>query len=282
MKLGVTGFPPMTFRLLSMLMGLPLLLLVVRAMKVRLTIPRRHWPELTKLALTNMVFWHAVAIIAIEQLSSGRAAILGYTMPMFSAVWGFALFGQRLAPRQLVGVAAAFVGAGLLLWHELARLSGSPLAVFAMLATASVWALGTQQLRRTRIEQPVMAITFWMTVISTGVLCMLTAALESTRWHAPPPTVWWAAGYNALGVFAIAQPAWFYLARSLPPAASTLSTMMIPVLGVLSGAYFLREQLHWQDGAAVVLMMVAIATVLWPARAARLGAGQTTGETQRS
>ena len=39
-------------------------------------------------------------------------------------------------------------------------------------------------------------------------------------------------------------------------------------IGTLSGAWWLDETLHWQDGAAVVLMMVAIASVLWPARTA--------------
>ena len=64
----------------------------------------------------------------------------------------------------------------------------------------------------------------------------------------------------------LAHAAWFYLARSLPPVASTLSVMFIPVLGVFSGALWLGEVLHWQDWAAVVLMVVAIASVLWPAR----------------
>ena len=59
---------------------------------------------------------------------------------------------------------------------------------------------------------------------------------------------------------------WFVLARGLPPVASTLSVMFIPVLGVFSGAVWLNESLHWQDWSAVVLMMVAIASVLWPAR----------------
>ena len=59
---------------------------------------------------------------------------------------------------------------------------------------------------------------------------------------------------------------WLVLARSLPPAASTLSVMMIPVLGAVSGALWLGEALHWQDAAAVVLMGVAIGSVLWPAR----------------
>jgi drug/metabolite transporter (DMT)-like permease len=62
-----------------------------------------------------------------------------------------------------------------------------------------------------------------------------------------------------------AQAAWLSLARNLPPLASTLSVMFIPVLGVFSGAYFLNEDLHWQDWAAIVLIVLAIASVLWPA-----------------
>jgi drug/metabolite transporter (DMT)-like permease len=75
-------------------------------------------------------------------------------------------------------------------------------------------------------------------------------------------------GYNAVLIFGFAHATWFYLARGLPPVASTLSVMFIPVLGVFSGALWLGEVLHWQDWAAVVLMVVAIASVLWPARPA--------------
>jgi len=49
--------------------------------------------------------------------------------------------------------------------------------------------------------------------------------------------------------------------------ASTLSVMLIPVLGVFSGSLWLGEVLHWQDWAAVVLMVVSICSVLWPAAA---------------
>ncbi|NCV02711.1 MAG: EamA family transporter, partial [Proteobacteria bacterium] len=65
---------------------------------------------------------------------------------------------------------------------------------------------------------------------------------------------------------AFAQSAWLTLARGLPPVASTLSVMFIPVLGVFTGAIWLGEVLHWQDWAAVALMVVAIASVLWPER----------------
>jgi len=266
MKLGVTHYPPLTFRTLSMWLGLPVLWLAVRALRVPLRIERRDWGELGTLTLTNMIVWHVLAILSVQALSSGRAAILGYTMPIFSALWGVALFGQRLAGRQLAGVAAASFGVTLLLWHELARLAGKPWGAAGMLVSAAVWALGTQQLRRTRIGAPTLAIVFWMTALTTAVMTVLATLFEHDRWTWPGPTTWATIVFNAVLIFGFAQPVWLYLARTLPPVASTLSVMLIPVLGTLSGAWWLNEQLHWQDGAAIVLMLAAIASVLWPAR----------------
>ena len=264
MKFGVTGFPPLTFRTLCMWLGLPLLGGFLWLRRVPFAIGREHWRELALLTVFNMFFWHTLAILAIQSLSSGRAAILGYTMPVFSAVIGALWFGQRLIPRAWGGVAAAALGVVLLLWHEVTTLSGKPLGVAMMLVAAATWAIGTQLMRRTRINAPTLAISFWMTLLTTLWMTLLSVLFERGAWTAPNPAQWAAIVYNAVGVFAFAQVVWLILARELPPIASTLSVMMIPVLGVFSGAWWLGEVLHWQDWAAVALVMLAIATVLWP------------------
>lgn len=266
MKLGVTGFPPLSFRMLCLWLGTPILGLALVVMKVPFRIARVHWRELLVLAVFNMFIWHALMIIAVQSLSSGRAAILGYTMPMFSALLGAWVFGDQLAKRSWAGVAAASLGVVLLLWHELSNLSGRPTGVLLALGAASTWALGTQMLRRTTLPVPTLAISFWMTLLTAGVMTLLAVVFESDRWVAPSPSNWFAIVYNAVLVFGFAHAAWFYLARSLPPVASTLSVMLIPVLGVFSGALWLGEVLHWQDWAAVGLMMASIAAVLWPRR----------------
>jgi drug/metabolite transporter (DMT)-like permease len=267
MKMGVTGFPPLTFRASSIVLGIPVLALGLAMMKVPFAIPRRHWKELALLTLTNMIVWHICIILAVRQLSSGRAAILGYTMPIFSAVIGASFFGAKLVPRAWLGVGAAAVGIVLLLWFEFTGLAGHPGGVGLALVAACVWALGTQLLRRTKMEVSTLTISFWMIVASGVVMTLLALVFERDQWVPPSQPVVWAILYNAILIFGYAQAAWFTLARSLPPIASTLSVMFIPVLGVFSGALWLGEVLHWQDWAAVALMMVAIASVLWPARA---------------
>jgi drug/metabolite transporter (DMT)-like permease len=269
MKLGVSGtpaqpqsFPPLTFRALSMLFGLPVLGAALLWLKVPLTLPRAAWGQVARLSLSNMIIWHIVVITSLQQLSSGRSAILGYTMPVFSALWGYWVFGERLTWRQSAGVAAAAVGVVLLLWSEFSHMAGAPWAAIALLGAACVWAYGTHMLRRSTLTVPLLTVVFWMTAITTVVMAVLALLFERTLWRVPELPVMGSIAYNAVGVFGFAHAAWFYLARSLPPVASSISVMLIPVLGTFSGALALGEALHWQDYAAMVLMVVAIAAVL--------------------
>jgi drug/metabolite transporter (DMT)-like permease len=212
-------------------------------------VPRQHWGELLWLAATNMFVWHVCIILAVRTLSSGRAAILGYTMPVFSAVLGRTAVLCRAEPARLVGVGAAALGVALLLWHELTHLAGRPLGVALALLAAATWALGTQLLRRSRIGLPTLTLAFWMTGLTGVVMSVLAWLFEREQWQLPNAATSGAIVFNAVLIFGFAQPAWFFLARGLPPLASTLSVMLIPVLGVFSGALWLGEALHWQDWA---------------------------------
>jgi drug/metabolite transporter (DMT)-like permease len=276
MKLGVgSGFAPLTFRAISMWIGIPVFALGLMVLKVPFRIPRgeqdqswKHWRELLLLAVFNMFIWHGCIILAVTLLSSGRAAILGYTMPIFSAIIGVGFFADKLSARGWLGVGSAAFGVMLLLIHEFGKLAGAPLGVLLALIAASTWALGTQLLRRTRIPVATLSLSFWMTVLTAIVMTILSIVFEQQRWRMPTRIEWLSILFNAVLIFGFAHATWFYLARSLPPIASTLSVMMIPVLGVFSGAAWLGEKLFWQDWAAVALMVVAIGSVLWPKKVA--------------
>ncbi|TFW10537.1 EamA family transporter [Oxalobacteraceae bacterium OM1] len=262
MKLGVRDFPPLTFRTISMLGGLPTLWLAARLQGASLAIPKGEFGKILRLAIPNMLLWHVFVILGVRMLSSGRAAILGYTMPVWAVLCGVIFFGERPARRAWFGVGCALAGAVLLMSSELANLSGQPLGSLLVLAAAAGWGYGTVLMRRSTVAMPTISLTFWMMAITSVIMTLLSIVFEHDAWHAPDATTWGAIIYNAVLIFGFAHTVWFGLARNLPPVASSLSVMMIPVLGVFSGAWLLGETPHWQDYAAMGLILVAMSTVL--------------------
>lgn len=261
MKLGVAHFPAMGFRLLCMAGGLVALGLALKLRGDSLQVPRQAWATVVKLAIPNMVIWHLFAICAVKLLSSGRAAILGYTMPIWAVVWGLLIFRERIALSAWIGIGCALAGTVLLLSGEIAALTGSPAGTLLMLVAAAGWGFGTQLMKRTRTDVPIGALTFWMLAVTLPFLAAGSLLFE-TGWRMPTGIEWAAIGYNAVVVFAYCHLVWFALARSLPPVVSSLSIMFIPVVGVFSGMWLLGETPHWQDYAAIVLMFAALSSVM--------------------
>ena len=267
MKYGVRSLPPLEFRGLSVAGGILTMFVVLRVRGESLWVARSQWPVIVKLALSNMVVWHLLSIFAIAMLSSGRSAILAYTMPIWAALWGLLLFRERLGLGLWIGIACALTGTLLLLSGELGTLTGKPLGLVLMLISAAAWGLGTQMMKRAHFDMPLTVLTFWMLIVTLAFILLATPFTDAWQW--PNAGDWAAIAYNAVIVFAFCHIIWFRLARILPPVMSSLSIMMIPVVGVFSGMVLLGEAPHWQDYAAVVLILLALASVLFAPRLAR-------------
>ena len=262
MKIGVTDFPALTFRILGTFGALPVLWLAARSQGMSMAIPKGQFMTVVHLAIPNVLFWNLFMILGITTLSSGRSAILGYTMPVWVVVFGMILFREMPNKIAWLGIACATLGTLLLLSSEFDRLSGQPLGSILMLAAAASWGYGTLRMRRTKLEMTNIVLTFWMVLLASIVMGVIALIFEGHLWHMPTMPQWLSIAYNAILVFGFAFVVWFRLARILPPVASGLSVMMIPVVGVFSGAWMLGETPHWQDYCAMVLILVSLGTVL--------------------
>ncbi|MCQ8894980.1 DMT family transporter [Limnobacter humi] len=269
MKYAVTHYTPLSFRFFCMLLGAFIMWGLAAAMKVSLRVPKALWGRMLWLCLPNMIGWHVFCVLAVKELSSGRAAILGYTMPVWTVLTGL-LFKHPVGARGWIGLALAMVATLLLLSSEFNAIAGSPLGVLLMCIAAGSWGLGTTLIKRFPVDLHPLAFThfmMWPTMAAMGTLAVVLEGLGPGHL----PTTWpqiWPIVYNAVGVFAFAQVGWFTLAKSLPPVASSLSVMMIPVVGVMAGAFFLGEAPHWPDFAALGLILTAMVVVLLPRRTA--------------
>jgi drug/metabolite transporter (DMT)-like permease len=247
-------------------LGAAWLFLYFRHKGIRMWPAGTEWRTVATLAVPNMLGWHTISIFGLKELSSGRASILGFTMPIWTVLLGAAFFGQKLTPRVVWATVAVSVAIALLMAHELQNLAGRPLGVLWMELAALSWALGTLMMRRATITLPTEALVVWMMLLTCGCVWVLAFVFEPVPSFQFSPAMWGSLLYGVLINYGFAQIIWFSLARNLPPATSAMSVMAIPLIGTLSATFIVGEVPHWQDYVAVALVMSAIAAVLLPAR----------------
>jgi drug/metabolite transporter (DMT)-like permease len=277
MKITLQELTPLYFRASTMLLGTLCLFVYVWRQGERMWPQgRSEWWAIAWLCVPNVLGWHTMAIFGVQELASGRAAILGFTMPIFTVVLGALFFRERITPRVWLALVAVSTAIGLLLWHELQSLGGRPIGIAWMLGAAASWALGTLAFKRARLSLAPTVVTVWMLLLGAAVLWPLAFALEPLPSPAAfSPRMWLVLAYGAFINFGAAQLIWFGLARHLPPATSAMSVMAIPLVGTLSAALLVGEIPHWQDWLAIVFVTIAIASVLLPARGPRTAASAT-------
>jgi drug/metabolite transporter (DMT)-like permease len=267
MKIALREVSPMYFRGVTMGLGALWLLFYFRFQGLRLwPANRREWRDIVLLGIPNMFLWHALSILGVMSLPSGRASILGFTMPVWTVVIGVMFMGAQFTPRIMAAVIATLAAIGLLISHEFTALQGRPMGILWMELGALSWAIGTLWMRRISFTMPVQSLTVWMMLISSPLILLVAAGTEPWPTWELSPLAWSSLAYAVLINYGFAQIIWFGMARDLPPATSAMSIMAVPVVGTLSASLLIGELPHWQDYAAMVCVVLAIAAVLLPQR----------------
>ena len=263
----VNEMPPMSFRALSMAFGLPVLWLLVKSQGLTVRVAREHWGELLAIALTNMVIWFVLAMFGIALLSSGRAAIIGYTMPVWALLASVMLYRNPLTWRATLGVLCSLIATVLLALDEMSHFAGQPLGLVFTFGAAISWGIGNAMMKHTRLSISSLALTFWSLAVGAVCFTFLAWVFERDVWRWPNLWQSLAIGYGGVMTFAVSYVAWFRVARKLTPVTSGLSIMLVPVIGVFGGHFFLGETIALTDVLALGFILSAMAIVLIPTRA---------------
>lgn len=265
MKVALGEVPPWTFRSFCLGFGSAVLFAALRAGGQRLAVPRREWGRLAALAFFNITCWNMLIAFGVALIPSGRAAILAYTMPVWAIPLSVWLLGERITRRKLAGLVLGLAALALLLGDGIVTLGAAPLGSLMVLGAALTWALGTVLQKRLPMSMPAGAYTAWIMLLG-GVPIFLGTLLFEDPAALRGVSFWAWAGvlYNVLVSFAFAHWAWIKIATSVPVSVFSISMLIIPVIGVLSGIVFLGERPSWAEVAALLLVLGALATVIRP------------------
>ena len=262
MKVVLWDVPPLTFRGVGLTLGGIGILLIARIGGHSLAAPRGYRSRLLLLSASSIVGWNVLVIYGVAHLPSGRAALLGYTMPLWSMLLSVWLLDERLTRRRVLALVLGMAGVATLMGPELGKLGGSLAGVVLMLGAAFSWGLSVVLLKRFAVPMSTVSLTGW-TMLAGGLPIALAAVVfEHNEWRAVGLYPALGVLYNAGIAFMFCYWAWNRIVFMVPVAVSSLSSLVTPVIGVLSGMWLLHEQPSWRELAAGVLILGSLVLAL--------------------
>jgi drug/metabolite transporter (DMT)-like permease len=276
LKMGVTELAPLTFRGITLPLAAGCMLVVARLAGDSIRMPRAVWPRLGVLALFNITGWNGFLLFGVQQLPAGRSAILAYTMPIWATMIAAFVLHEPISRLKLFGLALGAAGLAVLIGEEIAVVRTAPFGALMIITAAILWAYGTVLLRKWQPPVSQHALSGWMMLVGLIPLAIVAPLFDpqplATELAHLSDRGWFSVVYNIFFAGALANLAWFMLARTMPVAASSLSSLPIPVVGVISGIVLLGERPGAQEWIALGLVVAALFTVLFEPSAARITA----------
>jgi len=269
LKLGVTELAPLTFRALTLPLAAAGMLMVARLSGDRITLPREWWWRVAVLAFFNIAGWNGFVLFGVQQLPAGRSAIIAYTMPIWATLIAMAVLHEPLNARKVVGLLLGSLGMAVLLGDDIRHIRTTPVGALMILVAAIIWACGTVLLRKWKPPIAQNTLSGWMMFMGWLPLAILAPFFDP---HPPSylahlsGTTWFAILYNIFLAGTLAHWAWFTLARTLPVAVSSLTSLPVPVVGVFAGMLILGERPGVSEFLALGLVISSLFAVLFQPR----------------
>ncbi|MEO8543374.1 MAG: DMT family transporter [Burkholderiaceae bacterium] len=232
-----------TFRSFAMIGAGSSLLLFARMRGLPMTIPRQYWRTVVLATLTYLVVWNVASTYAAILIPSGQAAVLGFTMPLWGALIAWAVLGERLNPRLLLAVVLGGAGVTLLMVPSFKAYSAAPLGLAMGLMSAIGWAIGTLILKRGNVMMPVLVLTGWQLLLGALPISIVALTIGDGHWFMPSWQSIAVISWITLVPMCIGNACWFAIVGLLPANIAGLSSVMVPVVAMVSGALINGEPL---------------------------------------
>jgi drug/metabolite transporter (DMT)-like permease len=267
-KLALTDIPPTLMTAIRCTLAAALLsILVVRS---RFDVARELTPDAIRaffvLGIAGLVVSTQISYWGIYTTTAANAAILQATAPVMVALGARVYLGERMRPRQRVGVVVSMLGVLLVVTEgRLAELAPSELRLgdFLTLLALVGWTVYTVYGKRVLAGHSPLLTTTAAYVCGTLVLIPLAVATAplTPRPRLGSTVAWIVLLYHAIPG-AVAHIWWYAAVERVGPSRAAIFMNVTPVVGIGMAALLVGEEIGpWQiGGAAMVLAGVALTT----------------------
>jgi drug/metabolite transporter (DMT)-like permease len=232
-----------TFRSIALFIAGGALLLAAHLQGKSLKIPREYWSRIAWATSFYLILWNLTSTYAAILIPSGQAAILGYTMPLWTALITVFVLGEKISLRLIAALTLGAISVGLLMSRGLGAYASAPLGFALGLLSGLGWAIGTIILKRKKVDVAPIVLTGWQLIFSAVPISIGALVLGDHQWFMPTWQSIAVISYIALVPMCIGNLCWFTIVGMLPANTAGVSSIMVPMVAMMSGALINQEPL---------------------------------------
>lgn len=253
--------PPLTVALARVALGALCLLIVIRPLGGALPTRPREWFPFAIMGLVNNVIPFSLFLIAQTVISSGLAAVLNATTPLFAVLVMAAAGEERLTGRRIAGVLIGIGGVALLRAPGLSA-SDQMFGILLCLGAALSYGFAGYWGRRALKGVPPITSATGQLICSTPVMAV-AAALVDRPWTLPVPglATWTALAGLATLSTALAYILFFRILNRSGAVNVVLVTLLIPVTTILLGVLILNEPFSANEIVGAVVIAASLLVI---------------------
>jgi drug/metabolite transporter (DMT)-like permease len=258
-KYVLSEWPPLLARGLTGIVGGLTLAAYALLRGQSLRVPAGQRGRVMISAFLNVTLWMAVMGLALLWLPAGEAAVIAYTMPVWTALLAWPLLGERMTWLRVLALVMAFGGIAALMGGDGFAASFAKLPGILLALTGAVgFALGTIFLKRFPIQLPGATSAAWQIGFGCLPVTIIGLIFERPSFAALSATGWLCLAYMTFIQFCVAYVAWFAALERLPASVAAIGTMAVPVIGVVVSASVLHEALGAGQILALLLTLAGV------------------------
>jgi len=225
---------------------------------------REHWLAGFIVGLLYFTIGHGLLHWAEKSISSGPAALLIATEPMFIMLAGWAMGQQKPHWLSGVGFVTGFAGVAILIGPDLTTRGSAAIGLIAAVVSSLAWSVGV--IISAKVKLPHDAVARTAMPLICGAVMLWVAAIVSGEWrgfHASEasPRSWLGLAFLIVFGSVIAFTAYTWLLQQCSPALVATHTYANPIVAVLLGWLLAGEVLSARLGLAAVVILGAIVLI---------------------
>lgn len=255
--------PVWQFRAITCVLGGAALLAIARLSGGSVRLARSDWLPLALAGVFNMTVFHVATGYGLKMIGAGHAAVVVYTLPVWTALLSAFFLKERLAPRMLLGLVLGMGGVGVLASHDFEKLGSDPLGLAFVLAAAICWGIGTVLIKRRSWSAGVNALAGWQLLMAAAPIGVVALFTERFALHDASPAALLSGAYILFVGVILGYAVWFRVVSLFPATIASIGALVTPVIGMASSALLLAEPIGWRELAALALVLSAVALVIF-------------------